>query len=67
MQWCPGKNSWYWDSKQRTQEEHCGVPGLIYLDIAEPGDHEIQFSMREDGFEMDQWLITKSPDFNPGG
>jgi hypothetical protein len=65
MQWCPGKNSWYWDSKQRTQEVHCGVPGLIYLDIDSAGEHEIQFSMREDGFEMDQWLMTTLPDYDP--
>jgi hypothetical protein len=65
MQWCPGKNSWYWDSKQRTHEEHCGVPGLIYLDIDEAGEHEVQFSMREDGFEMDQWLMTTTRDYIP--
>lgn len=65
MQWCEGKNKWTWASKQRTKEVHCGVPGLIYLDIEEAGEHEIQFSMREDGFEMDQWIMTTNPDFNP--
>jgi hypothetical protein len=65
MQWCEGKNSWFWDSKQRTQEVHCGVPYQIYLDVLEPGVHEIQFSMREDGFEMDQWIMTTDQEFNP--
>jgi len=65
MQWCAGKNSWKWGSAQRTIERHCGVPGLIYLDIKQPGAHEIQFSMREDGFEMDQWMMTTDPGFNP--
>ena len=37
MQWCEGKNVWTWASKQRTAEEHCGVPGLIWLDIEKPG------------------------------
>lgn len=57
MQWCAGKNSWTWDSKQRTKEVHCGEPRLIYLDIDTPGKHTISFSMREDGFEFDQWSM----------
>jgi hypothetical protein len=59
MQWCEGKNEWTWDSKQRTQEVHCGEPKLIYLDIEQPGIHDIQFSMREDGFEFDKFLMEK--------
>lgn len=58
MQWCADKNMWRWESKQRTEEEHCGVPYQIYLEIAEAGMHTITFSMREDGFEFDQWLMT---------
>jgi len=65
LQWCEGKHSWRWESKQRTQQQHCGVPHLIYLDIEEPGHHDIQFSMREDGFEMDKWLMTTDIDYNP--
>jgi len=60
LQWCEGKNDWTWESKQRTQEVHCGVPELIYLEIAEAGEHEIQFSMREDGFEFDKFVLTKA-------
>lgn len=59
MQWCEGKNEWTWDSKQRTQEVHCGVPELIFLEIKKPGLHDIQFSMREDGFEFDKFIMTK--------
>ncbi|GEC72603.1 hypothetical protein SAMN05443543_11422 [Flavobacterium flevense] len=65
MQWCEGKRSWFWDSKQRTEEVHCGVPYQIYLDINKAGEHDIQFSMREDGFEMDQWLMTTDKNYNP--
>ncbi|MCV9389278.1 glycoside hydrolase family 43 protein [Reichenbachiella ulvae] len=60
MQWCKGKKQWTWDSKQRTKEVHCGVEKLIYLDIHEPGEHIISFSMREDGFEMDQWGLNQN-------
>jgi hypothetical protein len=65
MQWCEGKHTWHWESKQRTPQQHCGVPHLIYLDIDKSGVHEIQFSMREDGFEMDMWLMTTDMNFNP--
>lgn len=60
LQWCEGKNEWTWESKQRTQEVHCGEPELIYLDIKEAGEHEIQFSMREDGFEFDKFILEKA-------
>lgn len=63
LQWCQGKNSWRWESKQRTQKNHCGEPHKIYLDIAEAGEHTIHFSMREDGFEFDKWLMTTDRDF----
>ena len=58
LQWCDGKNSWRWESKQRTQKQHCGEPHKIFLDIEEPGLHVISFSMREDGFEFDKWFMT---------
>ncbi len=63
MQWCEGKNSWWWESKQRTEAEHCGEPHKIFLDVDEPGMHMITFSMREDGFEFDKWLMTRDRDF----
>jgi hypothetical protein len=63
MQWCAGKQAWHWESKQRTEKEHCGVPHQIYLDIAKPGEHVVHFSMREDGFEFDKWLLTTDRDF----
>ncbi len=63
LQWCEGKNSWRWESKQRTQKEHCGEPYKIYLDIEQPGLHTIEFSMREDGFEFDKWLMTTNRNF----
>lgn len=43
LQWCVGKNSWRWESKQRTVKEHCGVPHGIFLDIKKAGEHVIAF------------------------
>lgn len=63
LQWCEGKESWRWESKQRTAEQHCGEPYKIFLDIEQPGLYSIEFSMREDGFEFDKWLMTKDRDF----
>jgi hypothetical protein len=63
MQWCQGKKTWRWESKQRTEEQHCGEAFKIFLDIDTPGEHLIHFSMREDGFEFDKWLMTNDRDF----
>ena len=65
MQWCEGKKRWTWESKQRTKDEHCGVPKQIYLDIKKAGIHDIQFSMREDGFEFDKFILTKDSTYIP--
>ncbi|MEM6346886.1 MAG: DUF5060 domain-containing protein [Bacteroidota bacterium] len=64
MQWTT-KHRWYWANKQRTKEVHVGVPMEIYLDIAEAGEHEIMFSMREDGFEFDKFILVRDKDFRP--
>lgn len=60
LQWCAGKHTWHWESKQRTEKNHCGEPHKIYLDIEKPGVHTVHFSMREDGFEFDQFLLTQN-------
>jgi Tfp pilus assembly protein PilE len=65
MQWCDGKGRWYFESKQRTEAVHCGEPYLIYLDITKKGQHTIQFSLREDGFAMDKFLLTTDKNFKP--
>lgn len=59
MQWCEGQNAWTWASKQRTKEEHCGVEQQIYLDVPSAGVHTVNFSMREDGFEFDAFVLTQ--------
>jgi hypothetical protein len=64
MQWCEGKQTWRWESKQRTPEQHCGEPYKIFLDVTKAGEHEIAFSMREDGFEFDKFFLTTNREFN---
>lgn len=59
MQWCEGKNQWTWASKQRTEAVHCGEEQLIYLEIPSAGEHIISFSMREDGFKFDKFVLSK--------
>ncbi len=63
LQWCDGKKTWRWESKQRTEEKHCGEPHKIFLEVPSAGIHEIHFSMREDGFEIDRWLMTTNREF----
>lgn len=65
MQWCEGKNKWTWSSAQRKKDNHCGVPNTISLNIKKTGEYIISFSMREDGFEMDRWIMTKNINFIP--
>lgn len=60
MQFCPGRGQWYWDNRQRTIEDHCGVIGGIWIDVPSPGKHTVEFSMREDGFIMDAFYLTLS-------
>jgi len=67
MQWCDGKNTWYWESKQRTDANHCGEPYKIFIEVDEPGVHTVSFSMREDGFEFDKWLLTTDRNYKPTG
>ena len=61
------KNAWHWDSRQRTEKVHVGVPGQLYLDVPAAGEHVVQISMREDGFEIDKWLMTKDAKYVPEG
>ncbi|TCI84506.1 carbohydrate-binding protein [Tenacibaculum sp. M341] len=60
MQWCTGKNKWTWESKQRTGANHCGEPEKIFINVPTAGIHTVSFSMREDGFEMDKFVLSKT-------
>jgi len=65
IQLCEGKNKWTWSSAQRVPDNHCGVPNAIYLNIKEAGTHIISFAMREDGFELDRWIMTQDENYTP--
>jgi len=58
LQFTGHHGQWQWDSRQRTAKVHTGELGQIWLDIETPGLHTIMFSMREDGFEFDKFLLT---------
>lgn len=59
MQWCQGKHSWTWESKQRTKANHCGEAEKIFIEVDTAGWHEVMFSMREDGFEFDAFVLSQ--------
>jgi hypothetical protein len=59
LQFTGKHGQWQWDSRQRTAKVHTGVLGQIWLDVEKPGLHTIMFSMREDGFEFDRFMLTK--------
>ncbi|MDW3646551.1 MAG: hypothetical protein R8P61_05805 [Bacteroidia bacterium] len=59
MQWCEGKQKWTWESKQRTEANHCGEAQKIFIEVETPGWHEVMFSMREDGFEFDAFVLSQ--------
>ncbi len=53
------KHGWFWTAGQRTAEQHCGVAKSIFVDIAVAGVNQIKFFAREDGFELDQFMLLK--------
>ncbi|RED49271.1 hypothetical protein [Seonamhaeicola aphaedonensis] len=65
IQLCKGKHKWTWSSAQRVPENHCGNPQTITLTFEEAGEHIISFSMREDGFELDKWILAKDKTYIP--
>ena len=65
MQWCEGKHAWTWNCAQRTEANHCGEAMKIYLDIDTAGEHTIAFSMREDGFTMDRFALSRDVNWRP--
>ncbi|MGC6431658.1 MAG: DUF5060 domain-containing protein [Jejuia sp.] len=65
IQLCKGKHAWTWSSAQRVPENHCGYKQTITLTFDKPDDYIISFSMREDGFELDKWMLVKDKSYIP--
>jgi hypothetical protein len=61
------KRNWAWESRQRSEQVHVGEPFKLYLDIPLKGEHLIQFSMREDGFEFDKFVLASDRSYIPEG
>ena len=61
------KHAWSWDCRQRTNEVHVGVPMQLWIDVPSAGEHTFQISMREDGLEIDQWLLSNDIAYRPEG
>lgn len=61
------KHDWNWDCKQRTTKVHVGVPMQLWLDIDKAGEHELQIAMREDGIELDKFVLAMDKEFRPSG
>jgi hypothetical protein len=55
-----GLNGEWPESGQRWQLQ-------LYLDVTKPGENEIMFSMREDGFAMDKFILSSNREFVPDG
>lgn len=67
LQLCQNKHQWTWSSAQRTKENHCGIANTITLEIPHPGVHTVMVSMREDGFELDKFILTTDKNYQPKG
>ncbi|MBC2709792.1 MAG: hypothetical protein HGJ94_01890 [Desulfosarcina sp.] len=65
-QWCGDWHKWQWSGNRRTASNHCGIKNALYLDLS-AGDHTIMIAMREDGFELDRFVLTKSSTYFPTG
>ena len=61
------KRAWQWDCKQRTDAVHVGVPMQLYIDVDTVGSQTIQISMREDGFQLDKWVMSRDINYVPTG
>ena len=67
IQFCQGKYQWTWSSAQRVETNHCGTPRSIKITVPEAGMHTIHFSMREDGFEFDKFIMALDESYEPEG
>lgn len=60
LQFPKDQKKWFWNNKIRNkvpQPDGNGV--LACIDVPVAGVHEVMFSMREDGFEFDKFILTQ--------
>ncbi len=63
---CCGSDGWIWSSNRRLDADPCGFRNGAYLDLPS-GPVTIIFSMREDGFEFDKFILVNDQDYTPSG
>ena len=61
IQSCASGQGWTWTSRQRNSggAGPCGANFTIWLDVEQPGVNTVKFSAREDGFELDRFVLIK--------
>lgn len=64
---CSNVDEWQWASHERTDMFSCGLIGQVQLEVPSAGLHTVSISAREDGLELDKWLLTTNPMFVPRG
>jgi hypothetical protein len=67
LQWCKGKQQWTWSSAQRVDSHHCGYPNTVFVYVPHTGIHMLTISMREDGVEIDKFILTQDKNYQPKG
>lgn len=66
IQWCGG--GWRWTNAQRDSGgTACGVNGTISINVPTAGTHLISLYQREDGAEIDRFILTRSTTYDPSG
>jgi hypothetical protein len=62
-----GAAGWDWTSALRDEAAGgtCSETERAWLDVEAAGPHNVQVSLREDGFELDQLFLTLDPDVAP--
>ncbi len=62
---CSDGQGWQWASHERVDKFSCGNIGELRLEVPSAGLHTVSFAAREDGFELDKWLLTTDATFVP--
>lgn len=61
LQLCSAGQGWTWSSRQRYSggAGACGTRFTVWLDVEEPGIQTVHVAPREDGFELDRFMLIK--------
>ena len=61
------EDDWNWESRRRYPHKGCYAEEskVAFIEIPNPGVHTIKISMREDGAELDKWILTNDFSYRP--